>query len=179
MLSMSDCDEEFCEAFNEAIDECVVVLSEELQSILRRSRVWVKNWVGRRDELGATATLFRELATEDPLDFKRHLRMSVEKFEELLQMVEPTIRRESSPMRKPLTPRQKLETTLRFLASGDSLQSLSLLFRIPATTISSFLPEVMTAIVTSLKSFMEVSRPPTVLFRNFYVISTNHKLSIL
>lgn len=60
-------------------------------------------------------------------------------------------------MRKPISPRQKLEVTLRFLASGDSLQSLSLLFRIPAPTISSFLPQVLEAIVTSLKNFMQVS----------------------
>ncbi|KAG8335894.1 hypothetical protein J6590_108755 [Homalodisca vitripennis] len=153
---MSDCDEEYCEAFNEAIQECVVLLSEELRSVLNRKRVWVKKWVDRRHEFGASATLFRELAMEDPLDFKRHLRMSVEKFEELLHMVEPIIRKQSTPMRKALTPRQKLETTLHFLATGDSLQSLSLLFRIPAPTISIFLPDVMKAIVTCLKSFMEV-----------------------
>ncbi|KAG8310098.1 hypothetical protein J6590_070690 [Homalodisca vitripennis] len=62
---MSDCDEEYCEAFNEAIQDCVVLLSEELQSVLNRRRVWVKKWVDRRHEFGASATLFSELAMED------------------------------------------------------------------------------------------------------------------
>lgn len=51
--------------------------------MLNKSRVWVKDWVGRRDILGASRTPFRELAGEDPL-----MRMKVEKFNELLRLVE-------------------------------------------------------------------------------------------
>lgn len=96
IMFMSDYGKQYCVAFNEAIKACVVVLNEELQSVLNRKVVWVKKWVDRRDELGASATLFRELSVEDPLDFKRHLRMIVERFEELLHMVEPIIRKQNT-----------------------------------------------------------------------------------
>lgn len=56
--------------------------------MLNKSIVWVKDWVGRRDILGASRTPFRELAGEDALECKIHTRMSVEKFNELLRLVE-------------------------------------------------------------------------------------------
>lgn len=32
-------------------------------------------------------TVFRELSSEDPQEFRKHMRMSVEKFDELLRLV--------------------------------------------------------------------------------------------
>ncbi|KAG8232986.1 hypothetical protein J437_LFUL012633 [Ladona fulva] len=133
-----DSDEEYEEAFDEAIGEVVICLSEELQEILHKSRVWVKDWV------------------EDPLEYKRHLRMSVEQFNELLSLIEPEISKKDTVMRNAIPARQKLEVTLRYLASGDNFQSLALLFRIPATTISRFIPEVLKAIITALKKYIKV-----------------------
>jgi len=53
----------------------------------------------------------------------------------------------------------KLEITLRFLATGDSFKSLQYLFRVPACTISNFLPEVLDAITAeALKSYLKVSK---------------------
>lgn len=71
--------------------------------MLNKSIVWVKDWVGRRDILGASRTPFRELAGENPLECKIHMRMSW----------------------KVVPARVKLEITLRFLASGDNYQSLT------------------------------------------------------
>lgn len=68
-------EDEFDEAFVEAIDEVVLCLSEELQEVFLY-RVWVKGWVRKRDTLGASETLFRELAAEDLLEYKKHMRMS-------------------------------------------------------------------------------------------------------
>jgi hypothetical protein len=150
-------DSEFDEAFEEAVSECVVTLSEELKDILNQRRVWVKDWVSRRETLGASSTLFHELSVEDPLEYKRQLRMTVEQFDELLSSVEPHIAKRDTVMRNAITARQKLEVTLRYLASGDSFQSLSLLFRIPATTISRFLPEVLQGIINVLQPYLKVS----------------------
>ncbi|KAB0805414.1 hypothetical protein PPYR_02384, partial [Photinus pyralis] len=58
-------------------------------------------------------------------------------------------------MRNAIPARPKLEIALRFLASGDSYQTLAIMFRIPANTISSFMPEVLTAITTSLQEYMK------------------------
>lgn len=55
-----ECDNhtEFEEAFDQVVGEIVVTLSEEVRTILNNQRVWVKNWVGRRDILGASSTFY-------------------------------------------------------------------------------------------------------------------------
>lgn len=93
--------------------------------MLNKSRVWVKDWVGRKDILGASRTPFRELAGEDSLECKIHMRMSVEKCNELLRLVEPHVSKAHTLMRKIIPARVKLEITLRFVASADSYQSLT------------------------------------------------------
>lgn len=108
---MSD-DVEFDKALYEVICEMAVYLSDELREMLNKSRVWVKDWVGRRDILGASRTPFRELAGDDPLECKIHMRMSVEKFNELLRLVEPHTSKADTMMRKVVPARVKLEITL-------------------------------------------------------------------
>lgn len=44
-------------------------------------------------------TLIHEFASEDPLEYKRHTRISVTKFEELLKLSEPTISKQDTCMR--------------------------------------------------------------------------------
>ncbi|KAB0802689.1 hypothetical protein PPYR_04875 [Photinus pyralis] len=87
-LNMEEVDEEYEKGVDEAISEAVHCLSDELKEILTKNRAC---WVGRRDRLGASSTIFRELAEEDPLEFKRILRMSVGQFNELLNLIEPKI----------------------------------------------------------------------------------------
>jgi hypothetical protein len=59
-------------------------------------------------------------------------------------------------MKAAIPARLKLEVILRFLASGDYFSSLALLFRIPACTISRFLPETLQSIINALDSFVKV-----------------------
>lgn len=152
-----DGDEEYEEAVNEAVKEIAVCLSEELQEILNKGRTcWVKDWVSRRESFGASATIIRELSEEDPVEFRKHLRMSVVQFNELLSLIEHEVTKTNTVMRNAIPARAKLEVALRYLATGDSYQSLSLLFRIPACTISTFMPEVLKAITTALSDYMKV-----------------------
>jgi hypothetical protein len=75
------------------------------------------------------------------------MRMSVEKFDELLQLVESYTSKTDTVMKAVIPARLKLEVTLQFLASGDYFSSLALLFRIPPCTISRFLPETLQSII--------------------------------
>lgn len=100
----------------------------------------------------------KELASEDPLAFTNVMRMSADKFDELLDMVKGSIQKQDTIMRLALPARLKLQITLRYLATGDSLSSLSLLFRVPPQSISSFLPEVLKAIVDALSKFLKVTK---------------------
>jgi hypothetical protein len=145
-------------ATDEVIDAAILVLSEELGEIVREKRRKrgrkCSTWIARRESLGASNCLFRELSSEDPQKYRKHMRMSVEKFDELLRLVESYISKTDTVMKTAIPARLKLEVTLRFLASGDSFSSLALLFRIPPRTISRFLPETLLSVINALDSFV-------------------------
>ena len=137
-----------CEnAFDVVIDDAILVLSEELREMVREKRRKpgrkCRNWIARRESPGASNCLFRKLSSKDPQAYSKHMRMSVEKFDELLRLVESYISKTDTVMKAAIPARLKFEVTLRFLASGDSFSSLALLFRIPPCTISRFLPETL------------------------------------
>jgi hypothetical protein len=144
----------------EVIDAAILVLSEELREIVRGKRRKrgrkCRNWIARRELLGASNCLFRELSSEDPQEYRKHMRMSVEKFDELLRLVESYISKTDTVMKAAILARLKLEVTLRFLASGGSFSSLALLFRIPPCTISRFLSETLQSVINALDSFVYV-----------------------
>ena len=67
-------------------------------------------------------------------------------FKELLQKVRPYITKKTTHLRLPISAREKLALTLRFLATGESCQSLMYQYRVSDKTISKFVPEVADAI---------------------------------
>ncbi|KAI4468039.1 dna-directed rna polymerases i ii and iii subunit rpabc2 [Holotrichia oblita] len=75
----------------------------------KKKRLWVKDWIRRRNMLGASATLLKEIVSEDPESYKNFMRLSPEKFEELLKMVESKLTKSETWMRSPLSARIKLE----------------------------------------------------------------------
>lgn len=52
-----------------------------------KKKEWVRKWIQRRNKLGVTNTLFKELAIEDPKSFYNFLRMNEEMFDTLLNKV--------------------------------------------------------------------------------------------
>lgn len=129
------------------------------EELTRNKRMWVRMWIGRRNSHGASALLLKELALEDPQEYKMCLRMTPENFEKLLDLVSPRIQRSDTQMRDAIPARLKLEVTLNFLATGNNYRTLQHLFRVPKPTISKFLPEVCDAIYDSLHEFIKVCFP--------------------
>lgn len=123
---------------------------------IKKKRVWMRQWISRRSALGGEV-LMRELAVEDPKSYTNALRMSTDRFNELLGMIEDSIQRKDTQFRLALPARLKLEVTLRYLATGDCFKSLSFFFRVPTSSISTFIPEVLRAINMALKSSIKVS----------------------
>ena len=146
-----------------AINRIIRLLSAEIGKEIQRkvcqnkSRRWVSDWVSRRKKYGASSHLLKELAEEDPAGFKNALRINLEKFDELLRLVTSAIEKRDTRMRMAISSKTKLEVTLRYLASGDSFRSLALLFRIPHNTISTFLPDVLTAVYEPLDAYIKVN----------------------
>ena len=59
-------------------------------------------------------------------------------FDELLTKVTPLMHRQDTWMREVISVSERLSITLRYLATGDSYQSLEYLYRIPKSTLSYF-----------------------------------------
>lgn len=114
-------------------------------------------WIQRREELGASSRLLKELKEEDPETYRNVLRMTAPQFQELLELVEPLIKKQNTVFRQAIPCKTKLEITLRYLATGDSFRSLaSLLFRVPYNSISVFLRAVMSAIYEVLQPLLKL-----------------------
>jgi hypothetical protein len=63
---------------------------------------------------GGSVTILKELVEQD----RNWIRMSDDKFKELMQMVGPKIQKGDNVFRTPILARMKLEPKLRHLASG-------------------------------------------------------------
>jgi len=88
--------------------------------------------------------------------FENFCRMSVEDFEFLHNLIGPDITKQTTHLRKPVSAKERLAVTLRFLASGDSYKNLSYLFRISPQLISCIIYEVCQALKKNLLTQIKV-----------------------
>lgn len=65
----------------EITNELIKIVNEMLSKHKRKRSIWVRKWIDRRNQLGASATLLKELASEDRGAYKNIIRMSAENFE--------------------------------------------------------------------------------------------------
>ncbi|XP_054263992.1 uncharacterized protein LOC128987260 [Macrosteles quadrilineatus] len=82
--------------------------------------------------------------------------MTSEDFEFIIFMIGHKIGKKDTKFRDAIPVREKLAVTLRFLASGDSYQSLSYLFKISKSAISLLIPEVCEALIDLFKDCIKV-----------------------
>ncbi|XP_034245708.1 putative nuclease HARBI1 [Thrips palmi] len=118
-------------------------------------RFHVKPILLGRKMYGAWYSLIPEMREFDHEEFFNFMRMTPDSFDWLLDKVSPIITKKS--LREPICPGERLAVTLRYLASGDSMVSLSYLFRISDQTISNIVLETTAAIWFVLKG--EVFEP--------------------
>ena len=137
---------------------CLLLLRKRQRRNKYRKSTWVKPIFRQREVYGEFHTLFQELVKDKELFFRYH-RMTPARFEHLLSLIKHRITKKRTHLRKPISARQRLSLTLRFLASGDSQLSFSFSFRIGKTTISNIISETCTAIFECLKT--EYLRAPT------------------
>ena len=84
--------------------------------------------------------------------------MSQERFEHLLRLVAPYITKKPCQFRDPIPPAERLMSTLRYMASGESQQSISLSFRMGRKTVSRVVRECNVGIWNALHE--EYLSPP-------------------
>ena len=125
----------------------------------RKRKFWVRDIFKLRDQYGVFNTLYRELKNDREYYF-RYLRMSPERFSHLLSLFQERIEKRDTQFRKSISAEERLVLTLRFLASGQSQQSLSFSFRVGRTSVSRIVAETCEAIYLSLKDTY-LKRPET------------------
>ena len=99
-----------------------------------KKRFWVRQIYRDRKEKGEFALLVRQAKLVDHEIFYRMFRMSPTKFDELLSIVGPKLRRDSR-RREPIGPQERLAVALRFLTTGDSFITISNSYRMSDTSV--------------------------------------------
>lgn len=118
----------------------------------KEKRLWRRRWLAKRDEeQSVTNQLMQEFGLDDDQEYMQWMLLTKCQFYELLEMVEPSIKKTDTQMRKAVTAEERLAITLRYLVTGESQSSLSYQFRVSQNLISSIIPEVCTAIYHALQ----------------------------
>jgi hypothetical protein len=118
----------------------------------RKRQFWVRPIFNaeRRLQQGASDNLVKEMVAEDKEKYVDYFRMPHQIFEALLALVGPIIAKQYV-IREPISSNIRLQITLRYLASGDSMKSLSYAFRVGHNTISKIISETCEVIWNCLK----------------------------
>lgn len=130
----------------------------EKESIQRR--FWVRPIFTMRQRMlqGASNNLIKEMEISDPDKYIEYLRMDVSRFNELLNLIKPKIKKQQA-VREPIPASTRLQICLRYLASGDTMPSISFAFRVGLNTVSKIVSETYAAIweVLSIQVFPEIN----------------------
>jgi len=84
----------------------------------RKRKTWQREWLAKRRQYGAYHGLVQEMRYSDPSAYRNFLRMDDDSFNDLVQRIAPTIRREDTVLRKAIPAEERLSLTLRYLATG-------------------------------------------------------------
>ncbi|XP_011688262.1 PREDICTED: uncharacterized protein LOC105450214 [Wasmannia auropunctata] len=95
--------------------------------------------------------LIQELRLYDTETYFNFMRMTPETFEEILSLVGPQLMRQTTHLREPICAEVRLSFTIRYLATGDSLKSLALAFRIGISSASKIIRETCRVIWYSMQ----------------------------
>lgn len=133
----------------------VAVTAAVLHRRKARRKRWRKWWVHpiliKRPEFGAWATLMNDFRNIYPDKHEKCMRLSSRSFDCILQVIRPAIEKKDTQLRKAIPAEQRLAVTLMYLSSGDSVYTLSLLFRIGESTIRSIVYETCESIWRLMK----------------------------
>lgn len=130
----------------------VIVLNELIDSDDEKpTRGKTRQWIRRREERGYFTNIIQELIVEDRHGFREMFRMDIGDFEFILNRISDLISpKERLGGTRPIGSEERLALTLRYLATGDSFQSLSFQYRISIRAISYIVKGCCKAVVERL-----------------------------
>ena len=132
----------------------VVLLNEPVDSDDEKPTIGkTREWIKRREQKGYFHNIVLELKIEDRLGFREMFRMDVGDFEFVLNEISHVIspgQMGNSGGHRPILSEERLALTLRFLATGESFQSLHFQFRISVNAVSYIIKGCCKALVDKL-----------------------------
>lgn len=127
---------------------CIAVI-HELEKMEKRQytkkRYWVAPLFKNRKMHGFYHAIFPNIILEDST-FRNYFRMTAIQLEELLQIVGPSLSKQITSFREPISAPERLCLTLRYLAAGDSMKSISYQYLIGVTTVSNIISDTCNVI---------------------------------
>ena len=112
----------------------------------RGKRTWVREIFRAQRTKGEYHTLINEMRLVDHSSFYKYFHMSPERFSHLLSLVGPSISREITKLRKPISAGERLAITLRYLVTGDSMQTISFSYRVGHSTVCGIIDDTCDAL---------------------------------
>ena len=116
----------------------------------RNKRTWVRKINIKRSERGEYHALIQEMRLSDQGSFYKYFRMTPDRFDELLSIVGPVITRQHTNFRSPISPGERLAVTLRFLATGDSMQTIAFSYRLGHSTVCNIIEDTCDGLWSTL-----------------------------
>ncbi|KAI8426666.1 hypothetical protein MSG28_014384 [Choristoneura fumiferana] len=127
-----------------------VILYRRLKRGNRRRRYWVHPILTTRLTESHYIILYPKLRQYGP-KFFNYFRMSIKSFDDLLALINEELVADENTVRYTISPEEKLIITLRYLATGCSLGTLSYDYRIGKSTVATIIPHVCETIWRKLK----------------------------
>ena len=124
-----------------------------------RKRFWVRDIFQTRLQAGEYHTLVKQMRECDLESFYKYFRMTPERFDRLVSLLRELLSKKSL-YREPIAADERLAFTLRFLATGDSLQTISFSYRLGHTTVSRIVAETCEALWVALQDYIKQPSKP-------------------
>lgn len=132
----------------------IVLISHQQK---RKKAIWMKEWLKRRSTF-SHMELVRELRQSSASDLKYFLRMDNNCFDYLLNLIKPYITKKDTVMRQAISAEERLLVTLRYLATGRSMEDLKFSAIISPQALGKIIPETCKYIYLVLKEeYLKVS----------------------
>ena len=125
----------------------------------RQKRMWVRKIFQSRSKKGEFHALIAEMTLVDHESFYKYFHMTPQRFSQLLSCVGPFIKRQNTRLREAIPPDEGLVLTLRYLVTGDSMQTISFSYRVGHSTVCGIIENTCDALWSVLMP--EYMRRPT------------------
>ncbi|XP_037564420.1 uncharacterized protein LOC119443892 [Dermacentor silvarum] len=116
----------------------------------RKRSLYIREIFDKRPEYGEYHHLVQELRQSDPEYHFKYFSMTKASFDKLLSLVYERLIHPPTH-RRPISPAERLAVTLRFLATGGSVQDIAMSYRTHGSTVSNIHKETLPAIWDCLK----------------------------